>query len=115
MEIQNLQYQNQQMGVGNVPPQVPSDYKTFSIVNIVLSVLCICNTGLVAIIFAILALLKGQDVSKRVAIGDYIGAQNASSQAKLFNIISTVVLVLGVVLGVILSMTGFVASLFDNV
>jgi cytochrome b subunit of formate dehydrogenase len=91
------------------------DYKGFSITNIVLSILCICNTGIVAIIFAIMALMKSNQVQQFVAIGDQARAIEASSKAKLFNYISLGVLFLGIILGIILSVTGFFASLFDNV
>ena len=76
--------------------EVPQDYKIWSIVNIVLSVLCCGCCGIIGLVFAIMALLKSNDVEKNLSMGEpgLPAAQEASSKAKTFNIISTALVAL---------------------
>ncbi len=94
-----MEYQYQNAGY----IEAPQDYKVWSIINIVLGVLCCCNCGFISIIMGVLALLKSNDVAKYIAMGEEgIGmAQEASSKAKLFNIIASAFIGLSIIVGII--------------
>lgn len=62
--MDDYQYQND----GYV--ETPQDYKIWSIINIVLGVLCCCNCGFVSIIMGILALMKSNEVEKNIQMGE---------------------------------------------
>lgn len=77
--------------------QMLPDYKAWSIINIVLSVIFCCSfCGIASLILSILALVKGNDVNKYVAQGEagLVSAQEASKNAKMFNLISSILLAL---------------------
>lgn len=94
-----MDYQNQSMEY----VEMPADYKVWSIVNIVLSVLCCGCCGIIGLVMAILALLKSNDVTKAIEQGEagLIQAQEASSKAKLFNIIASVLIGLSFIINVV--------------
>lgn len=102
-----MDYQNQTTEYVEMPP----NHKTWAIVNIVLAaIICggatctfaICGViiNIIALVFAILALLKSNEVSKFAGQGEayLMQAQEASSKAKLFNIVSTALIVLNLLL-----------------
>lgn len=93
----DYQYQN----AGYV--EAPQDYKVWSIINIVLGVLCCGCCGIIGLVLGIMALLKSNDVSKFVAMGEdgLAQAQEASSKAKTFNIIASVMVGLSVIFNIL--------------
>ena len=76
-------------------PPCPESSKTLAIVMTVLAVICCCNIP--AMVFGILGISKGSDVSKRYAEGDIEGAENAAKQCKTFTLIGYIVWILGLV------------------
>lgn len=76
-------------------PPCPESSKTLAIVLTVLAVICCCNIP--AMVFGILGISKGSDVSKRYAEGDIEGAENAAKQCKTFTLIGYIVWILGLV------------------
>ena len=95
--MDDYQYQND----GYV--ETPQDYKIWSIINIVLGVLCCCNCGFVSIIMGILALMKSNEVEKNIQMGEQgiMLAQEASSKAKTYNIVASAFIVLSIIVGFI--------------
>lgn len=88
-----MNYNNQE----NVYFDKPNDYKTWSIVNLVVSILFCCSCcGIISLVLSILALLKSNDVSKYLRMGEtgIAPALEASSSAKTFNTVATILLVL---------------------
>ena len=81
----------------------PKDYKVWSIINIVLSVLCCGCCGIIGLVFAIMALLKSNDVEKNYSMGEsgLVAAQEASSKAKTFNMISSVLVGLSFIFNIV--------------
>lgn len=72
-----MEYNNQE---NTFVPQ-PNDYKVWSIVNLVVSILFCCScTGIVSLVLSIIALMKSNDVNKYNMMGESsaILAQDAS-------------------------------------
>lgn len=90
--------------------QIP-DYKTQSIVMIVASVLC---CGILALVFAILALVNSNQVKTKLAMGDVAGAQSASKNAKMFNWIAFGILIASLVLGFVFGALGALQGILQN-
>lgn len=83
----------------------PNDYKVWSIVNLVISILFCCSscTGIVSLVLSIIALMKSNDVNKYNMMGESsaILAQDASKTAKTLNIISSILLAIGFITSII--------------
>ena len=96
-----MEYNNQE---NTFVPQ-PNDYKVWSIVNLVVSILfCCCScTGIVSLVLSIIALMKSNDVNKYNMMGESsaILAQDASKTAKTLNIISSILLAIGFITSII--------------
>lgn len=78
--------------------QQPKDYKIWSIVNLVVSILFCCScTGIISLVLSIIALVKSNDVSSMLLNGEaqIAQAQEASKLAKTLNIISSILLAIG--------------------
>ena len=90
-------YQNQNAGYA----EAPQDYKVWSIINIVVNLICSGCCGIIGLVLAIMALLKSNVVSKYIGMGDDASALEASNKAKTFNIISSVFGGLSVIVNVI--------------
>ena len=107
-----MEYNNQE---NTFVPQ-PNDYKVWSIVNLVVSILlCCCScTGIVSLVLSIIALMKSNDVNKYNMMGESsaILAQDASKTAKTLNIISSILLAVGFILSIICTL---ISSLTDLV
>lgn len=76
----------------------PSDYKTWSIINLVVSILFCCScTGIVSLVLSIIALVKSNEVSSQLMAGEagLFRAREASKLAKTLNIISSILLAIG--------------------
>lgn len=89
---------------GNAFPQQPKDYKTWSIVNLVISIIFCCGcTGIIALILSIIALIKSNDVVKYNNMGESSAllAQDASKTAKTLNLISSILLVAGFIFSIV--------------
>ena len=88
-----MDYNNQQAAYYDQP----NDYKTWSIINLVGSIICCCSCcGIISLVLSIIALTKSNSVSKYRLMGE-TGlplALEASNSAKTFNIIATVLLVI---------------------
>jgi len=84
--------------------QQPNDYKTWSIVNLVISVLFCCScSGIVSLVLSVIALMKSNEVSKLLLMGNegFARAQEASSLAKTLNIIASVLLGIGIITSIV--------------
>ena len=95
-----MEYNNQE---NTFVPQ-PNDYKVWSIVNLVVSILFCCScTGIVSLVLSIIALMKSNDVNKYNMMGESsaILAQDASKRAKTLNIISSILLAIGFITSII--------------
>lgn len=96
-----MEYNNQE---NTFVPQ-PNDYKVWSIVNLVVSILlCCCScTGIVSLVLSIIALMKSNDVNKYNMMGESsaILAQDAFKTAKTLNIISSILLAIGFITSII--------------
>lgn len=95
-----MEYNNQD---NTFVPQ-PNDYKVWSIVNLVVSILFCCScTGIVSLVLSIIALMKSNDVNKYNMMGESsaILAQDASKTAKTLNIISSILLAIGFITSII--------------
>ena len=95
-----MEYNNQE---NTFVPQ-PKDYKVWSIVNLVISILFCCScTGIVSLVLSIIALMKSNDVNKYNMMGESsaILAQDASKTAKTLNIISSILLAIGFITSII--------------
>ena len=82
----------------------PNDYKTWSIVNLAVSIFFWCScTGIISLILSIIAFNKSNDVNKYLQAGEsgLVLAQDASKTAKTLNIISSVLLGLGIISSII--------------
>jgi hypothetical protein len=89
-----MEYNNQE----NIFIPQPNDYKVWSIVNLVISILFCCScTGIVSLVLSIIALMKSNDVNKYNMMGESSAllAQDASKTAKTLNIISSILLAIG--------------------
>jgi len=89
-----MEYNNQE----NIFTPQPNDYKVWSIVNLVISILFCCScTGIVSLVLSIIALMKSNDVNKYNMMGESSAllAQDASKTAKTLNIISSILLAIG--------------------
>lgn len=85
----------------------PQDYKTWSIINLVGSILCCCGGGwcsIIPLVTSIIALVKSNDVSKYLTMGEngLSSAQDASGKAKTFNLVSSILIGLGLVSGILI-------------
>lgn len=75
----------------------PKDYKVWSIINIIVSILFCCSCcGIISLVLSIIAMTKSNEVGRCLAMGEagLPVAQEASKNAKLFNLISTILLIL---------------------
>ena len=88
---------------GNAFPQQPKDYKTWSIVNLILSIICCGCPGIVPLILSIIAVVKSNEVARNNSIGESAlpAAINASQTAKTLNIISTVWIIASLIIEII--------------
>jgi len=85
----------------------PQDYKTWSIINLVGSILCCCGGGwcsIIPLVTSIIAMIKSNEVSKSLMMGEngISLAQDASGKAKTLNIVSSVLLGLGLVCAILI-------------
>jgi hypothetical protein len=74
----------------------PNDYKTWSIINLVVSIVLCCSCcGIISLVLSIIALTKSNNVSKYLMMGEngILPAQQASKDAKTYNIVATALLV----------------------
>jgi hypothetical protein len=95
-----MEFNNQE----NAFVQQPNDYKIWSIVNLVISILFCCScTGLISLVLSIIALMKSNDVNKYIMMGESsaVLAQDASKTAKTLNIISSILLAVGFILSIV--------------
>ena len=97
--MEQINYQN--YATGN-PVQPVNDNKVLAIVALVLSVVC-CN--IISIVFGILALVKSNDVSKYMGMGQQEMALSASKSAKIFSWVAIGLLVLGLIINVVFIMS----------
>jgi hypothetical protein len=82
----------------------PKDYKVWSIINLVISIIFCCSCcGLISLGLSIYALIKSNEVGNCLAMGEagIPAAQKASKDAKTFNIVSTILLVLQAILSAV--------------
>ncbi len=95
--MDDYQYQND----GYV--ETPQDYKIWSIINIVLGVLCCGCCGIIGLVLGIMALMKSNEVEKNIQMGEQgiMLAQEASSKAKTYNIIASVFVALSFIANII--------------
>ena len=96
-----MDYQYSNPGYTPAPPQ---DYKVWSIVNIILNVLCCGCCGIIGLVFAVMALLKSNEISNLVAMGEegMAQAEELSNKAKTFNIVASVLGGLSFILNIIM-------------
>jgi hypothetical protein len=98
--------------------QRPNDYKTWSIINLVVSVVFCCScAGIVSMVLSIIALMKSNEVNNMLQLGDNTGflrAQEASNTAKTLNIISSVLLGIGVIGSIIYVLVVGVANITQS-
>lgn len=95
-----MDYNNQE----NAYYEQPNDYKLWSIINLVISIVFCCSCcGLISLGLSIYALIKSNEVGNCLAMGEagIPAAQVASKNAKTFNIVSTLLLVLQAILSVV--------------
>lgn len=95
-----MEYNNQE----NIFVPQPNDYKVWSIVNLVISILFCCScTGIISLILSIIALMKSNDVNKYNMMGESSAllAQDASKTAKTLNIISSILLAVGFITSIV--------------
>ncbi|MBQ9645224.1 MAG: CD225/dispanin family protein [Prevotella sp.] len=86
-------YQNQNAGG---PVQMPvKDNKVLAIVALVLSILC-CN--IFAVVFAIIAMVKSNEVGKYQMMGQQALAEQSGKRAGLFSWIAIALLVFGLIM-----------------
>lgn len=95
--MDDYQYQND----GYV--ETPQDYKIWSIINIVLGVLCCGCCGIIGLVLGIMALMKSNEVEKNIQMGEQgiMLAQEASSKAKTYNIIASAFVALSFIANII--------------
>jgi hypothetical protein len=94
----------------------PNDYKVWSIVNLVISILFCCScTGIVSLVLSIIALMKSNDVNKYNMMGESsaILAQDASKTAKTLNIISSILLAVNFALDIVYALIWGIAGIAD--
>ena len=94
----------------------PNDYKTWSIINLVVSILFCCScTGLISLVLSIIALVKSNDVSKYMMAGEtgLMQAQEASKTAKTLNLISSILLGIGFAFSIIYIVIYGLAGILD--
>ena len=85
----------------------PNNYKTWSIINLVVSIVFCCSCcGIISLGLSIYALMKSNEVDNSLRMGKagYAIALEASQNAKTFNIVSPVLLVLNAIGSVIYMM-----------
>jgi hypothetical protein len=80
----------------NEQPAKPDNYLVMAIVATVLG-LCSC----LGLILGIVAIVFATQVDSKYNLGDYMGAQSASKNAKLFSIIALVVDGLGIIFSIV--------------
>lgn len=92
--MENYQYQN--LGQGGNTPMLPiKDNKVLAIVALVLSIVC-CN--IISIIFAIIGIVKSNDVKKYQLMGQTALAEQAGKRAGIFSWIAIAILVVSIIL-----------------
>lgn len=94
--------------------ETPTDYKVWSIVNIVLSILCCSCCGIIGLVLSIMALLKSNEVTTLMAQGNAMQAQEASGKAKLYNIIASIFVGISLIFNIIGFFFGFFNSLLEG-
>ncbi|PJK02581.1 hypothetical protein CO615_01720 [Lysobacteraceae bacterium NML75-0749] len=89
--------------MNTVQGQIPN-HLAWSVISTILATFCCCPLGLLGII----GIVNSTKVDKLLAAGDLAGAQKASETAKLWSIIATVLLGIGLLIniGYILTMGG---------
>ena len=105
MEGSGGQY-DQAGGAGQQPPAPPPHVPNYLVPSILVTVLCCLPLGIVAIVFA-------AQVNGKLQAGDFDGAVEASSKAKLFCIIGAAIgLVAGVLFAIlqVLAVAGAAAA-----
>ena len=89
---------------GNISEQQPNDYKTWSLVNLIVSIVFCCScTGFISLILSIIAFIFSNDVSKYYLAGEtgVMLAKKKSEQVKTLNIICSVLLAIGIIITIV--------------
>lgn len=110
-------YSNYQQPQPNSYQQIPAipDYKVQSILLIVFSALCCFSCiGLVALAFAIVALVTSSKIPQHISAGNIDLAREASKKAKMWCWISFGVLILSIVLVVVYYIVIFTSPMYQE-
>ena len=109
-----MEYNNQE---NTFVPQ-PKDYKVWSIVNLVISILFCCQClSIVSLVLSIIALMKSNDVNKYNMMGESsaILAQDASKTAKTLNIISSILLAVNFAIDIVYMLIWGIAGIAEAI
>ena len=83
----------------------PDDYKAWSIINLVFSIIfCCCTcTGIISLFLSIIALSKASDLNRSLTMGELgiIPAQETSNTIKNLNIVSSILIAIGIIASLI--------------
>ena len=107
-----MEYNNQE---NTFVPQ-PNDYKVWSIVNLVISILFCCQClSIASLVLSIIALMKSNDVNKYNMMGESsaILAQDASKTAKTLNIISSILLAVNFAIDIVYMLIWGIAGIAE--
>ena len=107
-----MEYNNQE---NTFVPQ-PNDYKVWSIVNLVVSILFCCQClSIASLVLSIIALMKSNDVNKYNMMGESsaILAQDASKTAKTLNIISSILLAVNFAIDIVYMLIWGIAGIAE--
>ncbi|UKK69052.1 CD225/dispanin family protein [Prevotella communis] len=107
-----MEYNNQE---NTFVPQ-PKDYKVWSIVNLVISILFCCQClSIASLVLSIIALMKSNDVNKYNMMGESsaILAQDASKTAKTLNIISSILLAVNFAIDIVYMLIWGIAGIAE--
>jgi len=88
----------------NMFTEQPKDYKTWSIINLVISIFFCCScSGIISLVLSIIALVKSNEVNKFLLSGEtgMLQAQDASKTARTLNLIASILLGIGFVFSMI--------------
>ena len=112
IKIEFMEYNNQE---NTFVPQ-PKDYKVWSIVNLVISILFCCQClSIASLVLSIIALMKSNDVNKYNMMGESsaILAQDASKTAKTLNIISSILLAVNFAIDIVYMLIWGIAGIAE--
>ena len=107
-----MEYNNQE----NTFVPHPKDYKVWSIVNLVISILFCCQClSIASLVLSIIALMKSNDVNKYNMMGESsaILAQDASKTAKTLNIISSILLAVNFAIDIVYMLIWGIAGIAE--